>query len=103
VVGDGVLCLGPAARVLGGLAALLGQLDEAFAHFDRALALSDRLASPPWTARTRLDLARALLRQGGRAERVRAAGLLRDAEAAAMALGMPRLAQEAREVGRRLG
>ena len=37
VLGDGVLCLGPAARPLGALAALLERWDEAETHFARAL------------------------------------------------------------------
>jgi hypothetical protein len=59
VLGDGVLCLGPAARVLGALAAALERWDEAEAHFARALKLSQGLGSPPWAARTRLDFAEA--------------------------------------------
>jgi DNA-binding winged helix-turn-helix (wHTH) protein/tetratricopeptide (TPR) repeat protein len=103
VVGDGILCVGPAARVLGGMAARLGRLDEAWAHFERALALAGELRSPPWAARTRLDWARALLRHGGRADRARAAVLAGEARAAASAGGMPRIGAEAGEVLERLG
>lgn len=95
VLGDGVLCLGPTARVLGVLAARLGRWDDAEAHFARALELCDALESPPWSARTRLDYGRTLARRGGR--RARASTLLHDAEAAASALGMIRVAEEARE------
>jgi hypothetical protein len=96
VVGDGILCLGPAARVLGGLAALLGRWEESEAHFTRARELCDSLGSPAWAARTRLDHARALARRGRREDRIRAAELLREASCAAAALGMQRLAEEAR-------
>jgi tetratricopeptide (TPR) repeat protein len=96
VVGDGILCLGPAARVLGGLSALLGRWEESEAHFARARELCDSLGSPPWAARTRLDHARALGRRGRAEDRSRAAGLLREAACSAAALGMRRLAEEVR-------
>ena len=96
VLGDGILCLGPAARVLGGLAALLSRWDDAEAHFARARALCESLGSPPWAARTRLDHARALARRGRPEDRTRAAILLREAGRAAAELGLPRLAEEVR-------
>jgi DNA-binding winged helix-turn-helix (wHTH) protein/tetratricopeptide (TPR) repeat protein len=102
VLGDGVLCLGPAARVLGSLAALLERWDEAEAHFSRALELSQSLGSPSWAARTRLDFARALLRRGRPEDRARAKQLLCDASEAE-ALGMARVAVEARALASRIG
>jgi DNA-binding winged helix-turn-helix (wHTH) protein/tetratricopeptide (TPR) repeat protein len=102
VLGDGVLCLGPAARVLGSLAALLERWDEAEAHFARALELSQGLGSPPWAARTRLDFGRALVRRGRPEDRARAQRLLCDASDAA-ALGMARVAAEARALASRVG
>jgi hypothetical protein len=96
VLGDGVLTVGPAARVLGSLAAALERWDESEAHFTHALVLSHRLASLPWAARTRLDFARSLLQRGRPEDRARAQQLLPDASAAASALGMTRVAAEAR-------
>jgi DNA-binding winged helix-turn-helix (wHTH) protein/tetratricopeptide (TPR) repeat protein len=96
VLGDGILCLGPAARVLGSLAALRSRFDEAEAHFERARELCESLASPLWAARTRLDHARALARRGRPADRDRAALLLGEAARAAAALGLPCLAQQVR-------
>ena len=101
VVGDGVLCLGPAARVLGSLAAFLERWDEAEAHFGRALELSQSLGSPTWAARTRLDFGRALVRRGRPEDRARAQKFLRDASDAA-ALGMARVAAEARALASRV-
>ena len=94
VVGDGVLCLGPAARVLGRLAGLLRRWEEAEVHFQRALALCVSLASPVWDARTRLDRARVLLARGRAEDRDRARGLLREADVAARRFGLVRIAQE---------
>ena len=88
VLGDGVLCLGPAARPLGALAALLERWDEAETHSPV------RRGAPPWAARTRLDFGRALLRRGRPEDRMRAQQLLCDASDAA-ALGMARVAAEA--------
>jgi len=102
VLGDGVLCLGPAARVLGSLAAVLGRWDEAEAHFARALELSQGLGSPPWAARTRLDFGRALARRGRPEDSARAQQLLCDAGAAAAALGMARVVEEARALASRV-
>jgi hypothetical protein len=96
VLGDGILCLGPAARVLGGLAALLSRWDEAEAHFARARELCESLGSPVWAARTRLDHARALARRGRAEDRSRAVHLLREAGRTASALGLPRLVEEVR-------
>ena len=100
VLGDGIICVGPAARVLGSLAALLERWDEAEAHFARALELSQGLGSPTWAARTRLDFGRALLRRGRPEDRTRAHPMLRDASKAG-ALGMARVAAEARVLASR--
>ncbi len=103
VLGDGILCLGPAARVLGGLAALLSRWRDAEAHFACARALCESLGSPTWAARTCLDHARALSRRGRPEDRTRAGDLLREAGRAAAALGMPRLAEETRAAERSAG
>jgi len=100
VVGDGVLFVGPAARVMGRLGALLGRFDEAEEHFARALTLCDSLDARAFAARTRLDHARALLRRGGAEDCLRADALLRAAETEASALDMTRLLAEA-EAARR--
>jgi DNA-binding winged helix-turn-helix (wHTH) protein/tetratricopeptide (TPR) repeat protein len=96
VLGDGILCLGPAARVLGALAALCSRWDESEAHFSQARELCESLGSPLWAARTRLDHARALARRGRPADRARAADLLREAARTAAAFDLPRLAEEVR-------
>jgi hypothetical protein len=101
VLGDGVLCLGPAARALGALAGLLARWDEAETHFTRALELSQGLGSPPWAMRTRLDFARALAQRGRPEDRARAEQLLCDAGDAA-ALGMASVAAEAGALASRL-
>jgi DNA-binding winged helix-turn-helix (wHTH) protein/tetratricopeptide (TPR) repeat protein len=98
VLGDGVLCVGPAGRVLGRLAALLGRWDEAEAHFAQSLELCETLGSPPFAARTQLDRARALLRRGRPEDCLVADGLLRAAERAGAKMGMTRLLEEARAV-----
>jgi DNA-binding winged helix-turn-helix (wHTH) protein/tetratricopeptide (TPR) repeat protein len=95
VLGDGVLCLGPAARVLGALDGLLGRWDDAEARFERALALCASLRSPRWEARTRLCLARMLLRRGRPSDRARALDILDDVGGAAERHAMARVAAEA--------
>jgi hypothetical protein len=95
VLGDGIICVGPAARVLGSLAALLERWDEAEAHFARAVELSQGLGSPTWAARTRFDFGRALLRRGRPEDRARVQQLLCDASTAASSLGMKRIVDEA--------
>jgi tetratricopeptide (TPR) repeat protein len=102
VLGDGIICVGPAARVLGSLAALLERWDEAEAHFARALELSQGLGSPTWTARTRLDFGRALVLRGRPEDRERAQQLLCEASQGAGALGMARVANEARALASRV-
>jgi hypothetical protein len=82
------------------LAAVLEHWDQAETHFACALELTQSLGSPTWAARTRLDFGRALLRRGRPEDRVRAQQLLCDASDAA-ALGMARVAAEARALAGR--
>ena len=86
VVGAGILCLGAFDRYRGMVLGLLGRRDEAVAALVAALALEESVESPPFTARTRYWLARALLQRDGRgdrdARRRRARPLHRDRRAA---------------------
>jgi len=100
VVGDGVLYVGPAARILGLLCALLGRYDEAESWFARALAHCEGIGARAFAARTLLDHGRALLRRGGAEDCLRADGLLREAETRGSALGLTRLLVEAKAARR---
>ena len=80
--------VGATDRYLGLLAATLGDLGAAIAHLEAAMQLNDQMGSPPWTAHTRVDLARALRARGGPGDTKRADRLERAALATAQALGM---------------
>lgn len=95
VLGDGVLYVGPATRVMGRLAALAGRFEYAESCFAAALAQCASLGARAFAARTQLDHARALLQQGGAEHCLRADALLRVAEKEAAELGMARLLVEA--------
>jgi tetratricopeptide (TPR) repeat protein/predicted Ser/Thr protein kinase len=84
---------GSVARSLGQLAGLLGRYDDAFAHFEQALALNERIASPPWIARTAADYADALDLAGGAGNTARAADLRARARPIAEALGLSTLVE----------
>ena len=66
------LCLGAFDRYRGMVLGLLGRRDEAVAALTAALALEEAVESPPFTARTRYWLARALLQRDDRGDRERA-------------------------------
>src|SRR4029079_467113 len=66
----------------------LGRRDEAIAYLESALRLNEEMDTPPWSAHTQVDLARALRARGGRADGTRAEQLERAALATAEALGM---------------
>jgi hypothetical protein len=55
--------MGPVSRALGVLATIMGEFASADRHFGDALATSERIGAPPHAARTRVDLARMLLRR----------------------------------------
>ena len=80
--------VGATDRYLGLLAATLGDLEAAIAHLEAGMQLNDQMGSPPWTAHTRVDLARALRARGGPGDTKRADRLERAALATAQALGM---------------
>jgi DNA-binding SARP family transcriptional activator/tetratricopeptide (TPR) repeat protein len=86
--GRGVYFRGAAARYLGLLAATLGRKDKAVRHLESALETNTRAQSPPWIARTQLELARALLARGAAGDEHRAAELLEHAGRLAQELGM---------------
>ena len=90
-------CGGSASRHLGLLAGLLGDRERAIAHFETALRINGRMRARPLVARTRLDLARALLE--GDAADPRGGELLDAALADARALGMTRVVAEAERLG----
>jgi class 3 adenylate cyclase/tetratricopeptide (TPR) repeat protein len=97
--GKGVL-LGTAAfhgstdRYLGLLARTIGELDASVAHLEGAERAHLAFRSPPWTARTRLDLARSLLARDCDGDHRRALALLNAALETAQQLGMTSLAEE---------
>ena len=89
-----VSCVGVAARALGLAAAAAGDLDEAVRRFEQAVRGNDRIAHRPAAALSRAELARALVRRGGRADRERAADLFAEAAGAAQGLDMPLRARD---------
>jgi DNA-binding SARP family transcriptional activator len=101
--GDGVI-IGPNAffgavrRYLGLLASTLGRAGDAVAHHEAALDVHERMRARGWAARSRYDLARALLARDEPGDAARAAELLAAAIDAAEELGMPKLLDEARAV-----
>jgi tetratricopeptide (TPR) repeat protein len=95
VVNFALLCQGSAARPLGLLATTLSQYDDAERHFEQALATNTRIRSPLWTAHTRHDWARMLVRRDGPGDAGRALELLRQALAAAQELELRALADDA--------
>ena len=92
VFGPGLLAAGPAALYRGVLAGVLGHHHLAKRQFSSALAMSRRMGWVPLAAETQYQYASALLRRGRRDDRATATRLLDDAERAADALGLGRLA-----------
>ena len=89
---------GAVERCLGLLACTSGLDDAAVRHHEAALEAHEHLRAPGWVARSRYDLARALLRRGHPDDADRARSLLAQAIRAADELGMPRLRREATQV-----
>jgi tetratricopeptide (TPR) repeat protein len=89
-----VVYLGSGSFYLGLLATVASRWAEAGDHFEAAIAAHDRLGATPLLARTRYEYARMRLRRGRQGDRAAAAGLLRQAAAAAGSLGMARVAGE---------
>ena len=73
---------------------MLGRLDDAVALHESALEVHERMGANGWVARSRYDLARALLARHSTSDAERAVGLVTDATAAARRLGMPKLLDE---------
>lgn len=80
-----VVCFGSAERTLGRAALTFGDVEAAVAHLERAVAANVRLANRPLTACARAELAEALHLRG---DHDRAAELLDQAVADALAMGM---------------
>jgi hypothetical protein len=88
-------CVGPADHYLGLLAGAMGDLALAEVHHEAALRLARRMGSPPFVAAAEVELARTLRRRRPDADKERVAVLLRNAEEAALAMGLHRLARQA--------
>jgi tetratricopeptide (TPR) repeat protein len=98
VIAAGDSTIGPMALYAGALAATLGRWDEALAHFDEADRVTARLDARPVAAFTHRERARMLIARGGDGDLAAAAEQCRGALALARALGMERLAEQAREL-----
>jgi hypothetical protein len=94
VVTFGAGGLGSVAHYLGQLAGVLGDSKEADNQFKAAADAHRRLGAPPLVARTQLEHARVLLRDGRSPERNRALGLLSAAAVTGARLGMAPLLRE---------
>jgi eukaryotic-like serine/threonine-protein kinase len=94
--------MGSVSYFLGHLAKLLGNGDTAVRHFEDALAMNGRLGCVPQLARTQLALAKLLVDEGGRADRLRANALMAEAATTARRLEMAPLAAEADRLRNRL-
>jgi tetratricopeptide (TPR) repeat protein len=86
---------GAVRRYLGLLALTLGDAGDAVDQHEAALEVHERLRAHGWTARSRYDLARALLARGENGDTARAAELLDAAIDSAKDLGMPKLLEDA--------
>jgi DNA-binding SARP family transcriptional activator/tetratricopeptide (TPR) repeat protein len=93
--GRGVYFRGAAARYLGLLAGILGRAQDAVAHLEDALETNTRAQAPPWIARCRFELARALRARGRPGDEARAVDELQRAGSLARSLGMTSLAARA--------
>ena len=82
---------GSADFYLGLLARAAGRSSDAIGHLEAALADHERLTARPLAARTRFELALALLDSGRPDDLSRARVLLHEAHAAATSLGMTAL------------
>ena len=86
VVSIAVSCAGPVALPLALMAEALGDVDAAGRHFEQALAVCDRLGARAFSARTRFEHGRMLVRTGADPERGRE--LLHQAADEADSMGM---------------
>jgi len=83
------------ATCYGLLLLTAGDIEAAVTQLTHALSVTQRVRAPGWQARTRLILARALLRRGGPGDRTRADELLRLADAAASELKLAPISEQA--------
>jgi class 3 adenylate cyclase len=98
-LGTGGFSGGPTARLLARIENMSGDHAAADEHFAAAAAFGDRLGSPMWSARSRLDWAETLL---ARNERDRAAALADVAEANLANLDLAALRDQLADVRSRL-
>ncbi len=94
-LGTGGIMCGPATRLVARLEAVLGDDDGSDRSFAAAVEDADRLESPIWRARCRLDWAEQLL---SRAEVDRARVLIDEAEAAIGELDVPAVRRQLSEL-----
>ena len=92
--GSGFMSFGPISRYLGMLATTFGEPGLALEHLEHALGRSRDLRSPPLMARTKVEMARALLARSADGDGARARALLEEAGRTATELGMARLAED---------
>ena len=85
---------GAVRRYLGLVALTLRRASDAVSHHEAALEVHERMRARGWAARSRYDLARALVARGEFGDMPRAARLLDEAVGSARELGMPRLLEE---------
>jgi hypothetical protein len=98
VLAAGDSSMGPMALYAGAMAGALGRWDESQAHFDEAERMTARLDARPFAALTHREHARMLIARGRNRDVAAAAEQCRKALALARSLGMPRLAEQAREL-----
>ncbi len=94
---NGAATTGPIDHYLGLLATTQGRLEAARAHFEEAMHIEERLPAPVWLARTRLECARVLVRQGRREDTGRAAAMREQSLATARELGLCGIQRRAEE------
>jgi DNA-binding SARP family transcriptional activator len=82
------ICTGSVERSLGLTSLAMGEPERAISHLDDARTANAAMGAAPWTARTELDLAAALLRRDRARDRMRAHALLASCAATFQALGM---------------
>ena len=91
-------CVGSVHLAMAGLASVLDRWDDVERHIARALERSAELGNVPWTAVTRLEHARLLLRRGAPGDRERAHSILEVCAADAEAHGFTRISDLAAEL-----
>ncbi len=89
---------GAVAHYLGRLARVLERHADALRHLEAAVDAHERMQARPWAARSRYELASALVVRGEPGDPQRALGLLNQALDSGNELGMARLVEQALEV-----